>query len=67
MKTNVIEIPVHPDEYNVPVSHINIELSTGRYATITGPLGRKTLTALIGTLKANKETLCAKTEEDFSI
>lgn len=61
-----ITIPVHPDEYDVPVSIVHIELSEGRYATIQGPLGRKTMTALHATLVACKDILVSK-PEDYSI
>lgn len=66
MKTNVISIPAHPDDHNIPVSLVHIPLSEGRYATICGPLGRKTLEALRGTLEACKDTLVKK-PEDFQI
>lgn len=66
MKTNTIIIPVHPDEQNIPVSLIHLPISEGRYVTIQGPLGRKTLTALQGTLEACKDTLVGK-PEDFVI
>lgn len=61
-----IVIPVHPEDYNVPVSLVHIELSPGRYATICGPLGRKTLESLQGTLVACKGSLVSPSE-DFTI
>jgi hypothetical protein len=67
MKTNTIVIPIHPDDRDVPISLVHIPLGNGRYATITGPLARKTLTALLGTLEACKDTLIAKDAEDFEI
>ncbi len=67
MKNHTIAIPVHPDDYDVPVSLVHIPLSAGRYATICGPLGRKTIEALRATLEACKDTLTAKTEPDFEI
>lgn len=66
MKTNFISIPAHPDDKDVPVSLVHIPLSQGRYATICGPLGHKTLEALQGTLEACKDVLVAK-PEDFEI
>jgi hypothetical protein len=56
-RTNRISIPVHPDDKDVPVSLVHIPLSRGRYAILYGPLGRKTLEALQGTLEACKEIL----------
>jgi hypothetical protein len=47
----------HPDDKDVPVSLVHIPLSRGRYAILYGPLGRKTLEALQGTLEACKEIL----------
>ena len=66
MKTQTIIIPIHPDDKDVPVSLVHIPLSEGRYAKICGPLGRKTLTALQGTLEACKDSMIAK-PDDFSI
>jgi hypothetical protein len=62
----VIEIPVHPDEEDIPESTVYIALSKGRYAIIKGPLGYHTLTALQGTLQACKPCLVRDTE-DYSI
>ena len=68
MKMNTISIPIHPDDAGVPVSLVHLELSPGRYATICGPLGRKTLTALRGTLKACEDVLIANPKpDDFEI
>ncbi len=69
MKMQSIEIPVHPEEFDVPISEIYIFLSKGRYARIKGPLGRKTLEALQGTLLANKDSMIYPKDggEDFSI
>jgi hypothetical protein len=66
-KTRTIVIPVHPDDYNVPISLVHIPLSNGRYATICGPLAHKTLKALLGTLEACKDTLVTAPVEDFEI
>lgn len=65
-KTHTIQIPIHPDDADVPVSLFHIPLSNGRYATICGPMGRKTLTALLGTLEACKDILVSS-PPDFEI
>lgn len=65
-KTRTIVIPVHPEDEKVPVSLVHIPLSKGRYATICGPLGAKTMTALLGTLEACKDSLVSP-EPDFEI
>lgn len=59
-KTKTISIPIHPDDKDVPVSLVHVPLSKGRYATICGPLGYKTLCALQGTLLACKDSLVAQ-------
>ncbi len=56
-KYRTITIPVHPDEYKIPISLVNIPISKGRYVTLCGPLGPKTLTALQGTLEACRDSL----------
>jgi hypothetical protein len=67
-KFNQIVIPIHPDDANVPISTVHIKLSKGRYATIQGPLGYKTVSALLGTLEACKDVLTAKpAPDDFEI
>ena len=63
----IIAIPVHPDERDWPVSLVHIPLSKGRFATIQGPLSPKTLTALLGTLEANRDSLVSNSVDDFSI
>lgn len=67
MKTQTISIPIHDDDKDVPISLVHIELSPGRYATLCGPLGRKTLEALQGTLKACEGVLTSGPETDFEI
>lgn len=64
--TTRITIPAHPDDHEVPASLLHIKLSPGRYATVWGPLARKSMTALLNTLEANRDALLAK-PEDFSI
>jgi len=64
--TTSIRIPIHPDDKDVPVSLVHIPLSNGRYAVIQGPLGHKTIEALLGTLLACKDCIVAK-PEDFEI
>lgn len=61
-----ISIPSHPDYKDVPVSLVHVPLSRGRYVTICGPLGRKTVTALLGTIEACRETLTV-TVQDYEI
>ena len=50
-------IPIHTDDAKLPISLVHIQLSKGRFATLQGPLGNKTLTALLGTLEACKDLL----------
>lgn len=57
---NRIVIPVHPDERDVPVSLVHVPISKGRYVTIQGPLAPKTMTAMLATLEANKDSLIEK-------
>lgn len=69
-KFQTVEIPVHPDDYDVPISLVHIALGDGRYAKLVGPLGRKTITALSKTLEANKDTMTSRKPDepdDFSI
>lgn len=65
-EAHIISIPVHPADYDVPVSLVHIPLNKGRYAIIQGPLGRKTLTALYGAIMACKDIMVAK-PEDYEI
>ena len=62
-KWNIISIPVHPDELDVPVSLVHIPISGGRYVVLQGPLAPKTMTALQGTLEACRDILVAKPPE----
>lgn len=71
-ESQTISIPIHPDDYDVPVSVVHLQLSKNppRYATIVGPLAYKTLAALQGTLIACRDTLVTqpKAEQaDFEI
>jgi hypothetical protein len=66
-ETRTISIPVHPDDYDVPISLVHIPISRGRYVTLCGPLAYKTLKALQGTLEACKDALVTAPPEDFEI
>jgi hypothetical protein len=59
MKTQTISIPIHPEDSFEPVSLVHIKLSPGRYATICGPLGRKTLMALQATINGCADAMMA--------
>lgn len=58
----VIAIPIHQEDKKVPISVVHIPISKGRYATLQAPLAEKTMTALLGTLEACKDSLIAKSK-----
>jgi hypothetical protein len=68
-KFRTIQIPIHEDEVGFPVSLVHIQLSSGRFVTIYGPLAPKTMGALIKTIHACKDILVRPTanQSDFEI
>ena len=65
----ILEIKVHPSERNIPVSLVHLELSPGRYFTMCGPLGKKTVRSVLKAIEGMGDTLTAESqlESDFEI
>lgn len=56
-ETSLIAVPIHPDEMRMRRSIVNIPLPSGRYVTLEGPLGPKTMGNLHATLLICRDSL----------